>query len=143
MPARKQADTYLKQLDELPPFKCWMLARKGGGKPITQIEIARTTKWTLAKVEKMCGLKTWAEVTVEDADAFRLACGVSRSSERRHRYYLKRTLDLRVTASGLSHFRKHPAVASQKLIRLAVGGSPARTDASPCPAPTAGKGRAR
>lgn len=99
-----------------------MLARKKNGSPITQLEIKKETGWTLSKVEKFCGLKSWATVSVEDVDAFRVACGVTRASERRHRYYLKRTLDLSRTTSGLSHFRKHPGVASRKLVRLAVGG---------------------
>lgn len=122
MAARPQAETYLKQLDELPPFKCWVLARKKGGQPITQTEISKKTGWTLSKVEKFCGMKSWAKATVEDADKFRQACGVTRSSERRHKYYLKRTLDLSRTVSGLAHFRKHPGVASKKLVRIAGGG---------------------
>lgn len=133
MPARKQQPTYLLQLDELPPYKCWMLARRRGGIPITQQEIRRATGWNKKKVEKMCGLKTWAEVPVMEADQFRAACGVNRANERRHRYYLSRTLDLTVTACGLSHCRKRPVVANKRLIRIATtttgrytptGGSP-------------------
>lgn len=120
MPARKQQDTYLKQLDELPPYKCWMLARKPRGQPISQAEIQSKTGWSANKVERLCGLKTWADVTVADADTFRKACGITRENERRHRFYLKRTLDLRVTTCGLSHFRKHPKSASKRLIGLAV-----------------------
>lgn len=121
MPARKQQPTYLKQLDEIPPFKCWMLARKGAGIPITQEEIIRKTGWSKNKVERMCGLATWGDVTVADADRFREACGITRSNERRHRYYLKRTLDLAVTTCGLAHFRKHPKVASNRIIKIATG----------------------
>lgn len=95
-----------------------MLARKGGGQPITQEELRQKTGWGKKKVEAMCGLLTWASVAVGDADKFREACGVTRANERRHRHYLKRTLNLSCTTKGLAHFRKHPRHATTRLLGL-------------------------
>jgi len=113
MPKR---DTYLTHLDELPPYLCWVLARQGR-KAITQEELARRTRWSRAKVERFCRLRTWAKVRVIEADIFRLACGVRKGTERRHKYYLKRTLDKTQTINGLAHFNSHGPLAVQALKR--------------------------
>jgi len=98
-----------------------MIARKPGRVPITQAEIASITGWGEKKVETMCGLKTWADVTVSDADKFRAACGIDRANQRRHKAYLRRTLDLGQTVTGLAAARKRPGIAQKRLIRLMTG----------------------
>jgi hypothetical protein len=127
MPKRK--DTYLGELDELPPFKCWLIARHPNRMPITQEELAQRTGWDRKKVERFCGLTTWGEVTVRDADLFRQACGITRSNLRYHRWYLKRTQDLTRTVTGLTPARKRPVSAQRRLVRLLTASASAASGA--------------
>lgn len=108
--------TYLQLLDEFPPFVCWALARKAR-KALSQKDLMQRTGWSSGKVQRFCKLRTWATVTVHDADLFRTACGVDRKSERRQRAYIKRTLDVTQTASGLRHFGAHGANAVKTLLQ--------------------------
>lgn len=120
MAYRARPQTFLEELDQMPPYMCWVLARKPKRKPITQREIISATGWDKKKVTKFCGLKSWRGVTVEDADAFRSACGITRENERRHRAYLKRSLDPSRTLDGLSHVRKRPGKSQERLINIAL-----------------------
>jgi hypothetical protein len=110
--------TYLQHLDQLSPRLCWALARKPGRRAVTQQELCQRTGWSSAKVQRFCKLTTWANETVLDTDTFRQACGVPRDSERRHRAYLKRTLDLAVTVNGLAHFTHHGPEAIRALRKM-------------------------
>lgn len=97
--------TYLEELDALPPCICWLLCRKprrGAGIPVTKKTLASNLGWTVARVSRVCRLWTWATITVKDADAFRLACGISRENERRQRYYLKTSFHRK---RGFAHIR--------------------------------------
>ncbi len=111
MPNIKKPATFLAEVDfPLTPLTCFVIARKGR-QPISQEELALRTGWSMAKVQKFCRLKTWRRVTVEDLDKWRLACGIPRSQERRHRWFLKTSLALDRTPNGLQAFRKRPANA--------------------------------
>lgn len=114
----KKPDTYLEEMEEIPPYMCWVLARHPNRNPITQAEIVQRTGWDAKKVERFCGLKSWRGVKIEDVDSFRSACGVTRTNARRHRAYLKRTLDPNTTVNGLTHMRKRPMPAQTRIIRL-------------------------
>jgi len=109
--------THLSRINQLPPFVCWLLARRNR-RPITQAEIAKATGWSLKKVRRFCGLQSWDNVPLKDIDPFRMACGITIANERRHREYLKRTLDLERVTDGFTHFRKRPKVAQRRVARL-------------------------
>lgn len=86
--------TYLEELDSLPPIICWLLAREprqGRGVPMTRLLLSHRLGWSASRVRHICGLWSWATITVGDADNFRKACGIPRHAERRQRAYLKRT----------------------------------------------------
>ena len=127
--------TYLEELNRLPPFVCWMVARRGRH-PITQKEISRQTGWSLWKVEKFCGLTSWSGVTISDADLFRSACGIDRKNEYLHQKYLRRAMDRHRTAYGLVAARRRPASARQRFVRLSKTTQPASPAPPPAPAPS-------
>lgn len=116
--AMSKGATYLEELDRLRPFQIWMLARHSKGVPLSQQEIANRAGWPIKKVRRFCGLTTWAKVTVEDADAFRIACNVTRRSECYHFAYWRRTLDLKTVTTSFIHFRKRPSVATSRVFRI-------------------------
>jgi hypothetical protein len=105
MPARHTPNTYLEQMQEIPPYLCASLARKGR-RAITQQELSEATGWSLSKVSTFCNLESFADVTVADADRFRIACGITRAGERRARFFLRRSLDITKTTNGFNHLRK-------------------------------------
>lgn len=88
--------TYLQQIDRLPPRVCRLLARrKGGGGtnrlPLTARDIAQASGLSVERVARISRLKSFASVPIAEADAFRRGCGITRENERRHVYYLRRT----------------------------------------------------
>jgi len=113
MPARSQKSTYLEQANELPPRLCFAIARQNR-RAITQLEIAEATQWSLKKVARLCNLDSWATVTVADMDKFRAACQIDRRSERRHRFFVRRSLTSAI--NGFNHLRK-PGRRLPKFIR--------------------------
>jgi len=90
-------------MNELPPYLVASLARVGR-QAMTQEQIAAATGWSLCKVAKVAALKTWADVTIADADRFRIACGVSRAAERRARFFVRRSLSTAI--NSFNHLRK-------------------------------------
>lgn len=115
MPANHS--TFLAEAEDFPPYLCVLIARKDR-KPVTQEQIAKATGFGINRVIKMWHSTTWAGVAIEDVDKFRAACGITRANIRRHRCYLKVTLDLDRTTTGLNSFRKRPISGQQKLIEI-------------------------
>jgi len=95
-----------------------MLARHPNHQPITQIELVGRTLWPMKKVQRFCGLGTWRNVPVVDADTWRIACNITRATERRAYAYLKRTLNLNTVTTSFIHFRKRPAVATARMLKI-------------------------
>lgn len=84
--------TYLEQLDEIPPPVCRLIARTKGSRPriLKMTEIAAVSGLHWRKVQWIASLKSFARVTVEDAEKFRLGCGITPENEGRQKLFIKR-----------------------------------------------------
>lgn len=85
--------TYLECIDQIPPAYCRLVAReKHGGLPrlLTIPEIARAAGLTWQKTAAIARRKSFATVTVQDADKFRRGCGITIQNEKRHMEFLAR-----------------------------------------------------
>ena len=105
MPSRPTPETYLAQLDELPPHIVTSLATIDR-RAMTHAQIAERLGWSVKKVSKFANLRTWRGISIEDIDAYRAACGVSRAYERRARFYVRRTMSQAI--NSWNHLRKVP-----------------------------------
>ena len=122
-------DTIAKLLADFPPNVVRMLARSGNGKAarrLTHEEVVKSSGLTYARVRTISGLTSWRGVTIEEADAFMGACGVTLANLWRHRAYLRRSLNPRITKSPL-HYTLRLGVptrppAPSALVAAAVGG---------------------
>lgn len=81
--------TLLAYLDILPPIICRMLARERQ-RPLTAREIAERSGLAIKTVRHVSKLKSWANVQVRIADAFRTACGVTPLTHHKQLFYLRR-----------------------------------------------------
>ena len=88
----KKPTTYLERLDEIPPPLCRLIARTRNNPPriLKMTEIAQAAGLTLQKVAWIAKQKSFAKVKVEEADRFRLGCGITPQNEFRHREYIVR-----------------------------------------------------
>lgn len=97
--------TYLERLDEIPPPLCRLIARTKGHAPriltITQIAAAAGLHWR--KVAWIASQKSFARVTVADAEKFRLGCGITVENESLHREYIRRNYN---RPTGFAHIFK-------------------------------------
>ena len=68
--------TLLQQLDECPPFLCYIAAHRG--KPVrpSREELARAARMSPRTFSRIVNKTSWANITVEDAQALSLACNV-------------------------------------------------------------------
>lgn len=85
--------TYLECIDQIPPAYCRLVAReKHGGCPrlLTIPEIAQAAGLTWQKTAAIARRKSFATVSVEDADKFRRGCGITIQNEKRHMEFLAR-----------------------------------------------------
>lgn len=84
--------TYLARLDEIPPPLCRLIARSKGHQPriLTITEIAAASGLPWQRVAWIARQKSFASVTVADADKFRLGCGITPENEKRHREFIRR-----------------------------------------------------
>src|SRR5690349_12214031 len=86
--------SYLQCLDEIPPAYCRLIARekKRGGwhqiLTITQIAQAAGLSWQ--RTAAIARKKSFARVSVEDADKFRRGCGITLQNEKRHMEFIAR-----------------------------------------------------
>lgn len=88
--------TYLECLDQIPPAYCRLIAREAKqGRwhrilTITQIAEAAGLSWQ--KTAAIARRKSFAGVTVEDADKFRRGCGITLANEQMHMKFIRRNL---------------------------------------------------
>lgn len=116
----KKGKTYLAQLDRLPPNVCVLIARVPGQKrrPMTMREIARRANMTWQRVARIAKQRTWAGITVKEADAFRLGCGITIENEWRHVAYLRRTFDAERVKRPLAHLDELPERYKARRLKL-------------------------
>lgn len=92
--APRKRTTYLECLDQIPPAYCRLIARecKTGWRQriLTITEIARAAGLSWQKTAAIARRKSFATVTVEDADKFRRGCGITLANEKLHMNFLKR-----------------------------------------------------
>lgn len=86
--------SYLARMDEIPPNICRLIARTKSKYPhiLTIPEIAAASGLTWQKVSRIAKLKSFGRVAVEDADKFRLGCGITPETEKMHKHYIRRNL---------------------------------------------------
>lgn len=86
--------TYLECIDQIPPAYCRLIARekKRGGwhKILTITQIAEAAGLSWQKTAAIARRKSFAGVTVEDADKFRRGCGINLQNEKRHMEFIRR-----------------------------------------------------
>lgn len=104
--------TYLEMIDQIPPAYCRLVARekkRGGWHMILTIpEIARAAGLSWQKTAAIARRRSFATVTVEDADKFRRGCGINLQNEKRQMEFLKRTLR---SPKGLERYFKYSKAA--------------------------------
>ena len=87
--------TYLECLDLIPPPYCRLLARNrnrgGWHRMLTIPEIAKAAGLSWQRTAAIARRKSFATVTVEDADKFRRGCGITLQNEKRHMEFLVRS----------------------------------------------------
>jgi hypothetical protein len=81
----------LDYLDRIPPFMCRLIARKDGGIPMTTQEIVERSGLNVKTVNRLSKSRTFAEVTVRAADAFRVACGITPRNHAEQLRYIRAT----------------------------------------------------
>lgn len=85
--------TYLECIDQIPPAYCRLIAReKRGGRPriLTMREIAAAAGLSWQKTAAIARRKSFATVTVEDADKFRKGCGITIQNEKYQMEFIAR-----------------------------------------------------
>lgn len=84
--------SYLERLDEIPPPMCRLIARTSARNPriLTIMQIAERSGLPWQTVAAIARRKSFARVPVEDADKYRLGCGITPENEKRHREYILR-----------------------------------------------------
>lgn len=97
-----KAITYREQADRLPPVVCFLLARKNG-RPVRLIDIRATTGIPRRRVNAIAKASSWGGFTVDEMDAFRAACGITRANERRHIEFMRKTSVRMQQGGGLRH----------------------------------------
>lgn len=88
-------------LDGFPPRLIRFLARTGrgyGSRRLTHQDVADASGLPYVKVVRISKMSDWSNVTIAEADAFMRGCGIDLSSLPRQRFYLKRSLDPRITS---------------------------------------------
>lgn len=85
---------YLECIDQIPPAYCRLVARekKRGGwhKMLTITQIAAAAGLSWQRTAAIARRKSFASVTVEDADKFRTGCGITLQNEKRHMEFIRR-----------------------------------------------------
>lgn len=91
---RNPVKTYLARLDEIPPPLCRLIARTGGRHPrlLSMTQIAERAGLTWQKAAAIARQKSFARVTVEDAERFRLGCGITMQSEHHQKEFIMRNI---------------------------------------------------
>lgn len=103
--------TYLSIVDEFPPALCRLVARNRR-RGLTDKELAAKVGWSIQKTVHVASAGSWASISVGDMASFMTACGVTPSTIRQQRRYLKRTMG---SADPLHHLRL-PAGATLRLL---------------------------
>jgi hypothetical protein len=103
--------TYLTIVDEFPPALCRLVARNRR-RGLTDKELSLRVGWSIQKVVHIASQGSWEGITVGDMASFMTACGVSPSTIRHQRRYLKRTMG---SEDPLHHLRL-PAGATLRLL---------------------------
>jgi hypothetical protein len=111
-------NSYLDQLDRLPPNICRLIAREGRRQPLDNAALAARSGLTIERIAYISKLRSWASVTVGEMDAFRTACGISPTNQSRHYWYVRRTFDQHLTIKPLAHLDKLPRRKQQRLTKL-------------------------
>lgn len=108
--------TYLEMIDEIPPAYCRLIARekKIGCFPrmLTMVEIAEAAGMPWQRAAAIARRKSFAGVTVENADKFRKGCGITPQNEKRHMEFLKR--HFRSEKSFAQYFKHSPYRSTSK-----------------------------
>lgn len=102
---RRPLKTLLATLDEFPPNKCRLLARKKRGRhsqAMTHLEISQKAGLPLSTVAELSTRATWRGIRVEVVEAFALACGVDHLHTKRQRWFIAR-------GSTFGHLKKGDA----------------------------------
>lgn len=97
----KGKTTILEALDEIPPALCVLIARRNR-KPIPRAEIRKASGLSRAKWYAILKANTFRDLTIAEADALRVACGITLANEWRHRAYIVRTFK---SKTPLRHLR--------------------------------------
>lgn len=85
--------TYLECIDQIPPAYCRLIARekkRGFSRMLTMTEIAKAAGMPWQRAAAIARRKSFAGVTVEDADKFRKGCGITLQNEKRHMEFIAR-----------------------------------------------------
>lgn len=96
--------TLLQQLDALPPFTCYALARNSSKRRdrMRLDELAKTAGMSERTFIRIARKFSWAGVKVGDADAFARACGVDLLRQMKTRNYLRHSLGYKRPLAHLS-----------------------------------------
>jgi hypothetical protein len=81
-------ESLVEKLDRLPPFVCRMWARRNG-LLAPDVTMAKELGWSLRRWRRIARSTTFAKIEAYDIDMFLKACGLTWSSQRRARYYIR------------------------------------------------------
>lgn len=96
-------------LSDFPPKIVRLLARTGrgsGSRRLTHEEVAKRSGLAYQRVRVLSAMSGWSGVPIDVADAFLRGCGVSLDNLWRHRAFLRRSLDPRITRRPLAYATK-------------------------------------
>lgn len=83
--------TYLERLDSIPPPVCRLIARQQRPYRMLKLtEIAAIGGLTLQRAAWIAKQRSFARVPIEDAEKFRLGCGIRPNNEWAQRQFVKR-----------------------------------------------------
>ena len=103
--------TYLECIDQIPPAYCRLIARekKRGGwhKILTITEIAAAAGLSWQKTAAIARRKSFSNVPVGDADAFRRGCGITLQNEKRHMEFIRRNFRSEKSFDRYFKYAKH------------------------------------
>lgn len=112
----KTAATYLEMWERLSPIDCRLIARRPWRTPLRTNDIALKSGLTMQRVRWISASESWSDITIGDANKFRLGCGITPANESKHIEYLKRT-QLNVNGA-LAHLNKLTAREKRRLLKL-------------------------